>query len=52
MDWAFKQGLLTERRQMKQIQSDCDLMMEEMDLIVRAREDGAQSVTIEREQAK
>jgi integrase len=52
MDWASRQGLFTERRQMKQIQSDCDLIMEEMDLIVRAREDGAQSVTIEREQAK
>jgi hypothetical protein len=33
---------------MKQIQRDSDLIVEEMDLIVRAREDDAQSVTIDR----
>ena len=33
---------------MKQIQRDSDLIVEEMDLIVRAREDEAQSVTIDR----
>ncbi len=52
MEWASRQGLFTERRQMKHIQSDCDLIMEEMDLILRAREDSAQTVTIEREKSK
>ena len=47
-EWARQQGLFTELRQMKQIQSDCDLILEEMDLIVRARQDGAQSVMVRR----
>jgi len=46
--WAKGQGLFTEQRQMKQIQSDCELILEEMDLIVRARQDSAQATTIHR----
>jgi hypothetical protein len=51
-EWAKGQGLFTEQRQMRQIQNDCDLLLEEMDLIVRARLDSAQSVTVQREKSK
>ena len=52
IEWAKEQGLFTEQRQMKQIQSDCDLILEEMDLIVRARQDSAQSIAVQREKSK
>jgi len=51
-EWAKVQGLFTEQRQMKQIQNDCDLVLEEMDLIVRARQDSAQETTIAREKVR
>ena len=51
-EWAKGQGLFTEQRQMRQIQNDCDLVLEEMDLIVRARLDSAQSVTVQRGKSK
>jgi hypothetical protein len=44
--WAKKQGLLAEERQLKQIIQDCDLVLNEMDLITIARKDALQSVTI------
>jgi hypothetical protein len=44
--WAKKQGLLAEERQLKQIIQDCDLVLNEMDLITIARKDALQNVTI------
>jgi len=47
--WAAKENLLAEERQMKHLVQDCELMVEEMDLIDSARKDAAQSVTVEHE---
>jgi hypothetical protein len=48
--WAAKENLLAEERQMKHLVQDCELMVEEMDLIDSARKDAAQSVTVEPEE--
>jgi integrase len=45
--WAAKENLLAEARQMKHLVQDCELMVEEMDLIECARRDAAQSVVVE-----
>jgi hypothetical protein len=44
--WAKKQRLLAEERQLKQVIQDCDLVLNEMDLITIGRKDALQSVTI------
>jgi len=46
MTWARRQKLLAEERQMKHLIQDCDLMLEEMSLISKARKDSAQLVQI------
>lgn len=48
--WAAKENLLAEERQMKHLVQDCELMVEEMDLIDSARKDAAQGVTVEHEE--
>src|SRR5712691_1822312 len=44
--WANKEGLSAEERQMKRVVQDCDLVLEEMKLIERARADGEQMVVL------
>jgi len=48
--WAGQENLLAEERQMKQLIQDCELMVEEMDLIESARRDGAQSIKVEHQE--
>lgn len=48
--WAAKENLLAEERQMQHLIQDCELMVEEMDLIESARRDAAESVTVEHEE--
>jgi integrase len=45
--WAAKEKLLAEERQMKQLIQDCELMVEEMNLIESARRDAAQNIRVE-----
>jgi hypothetical protein len=45
--WAATEGLPAEQRQMKQLQSDCDLMLTEMDLIELARADRNQVISVD-----
>jgi hypothetical protein len=49
--WAGREGLSAEERQMKRLVNDCDLLLEEMSLIERARMDGGQKVVLHREKA-
>jgi integrase len=49
ISWAAREGLSAEERQMKSLVSDCDLLLEEMSLIERARMDGGQKVVLHRE---
>jgi hypothetical protein len=44
--WAIRERLPAEQRQMKQLQADCDLMLKEMDLIEIARADRRQAITV------
>lgn len=44
--WAAIEKLPAEQRQMKQLQSDCDLMLTEMDLIEIARADQRQGISV------
>ena len=46
-EWAGKEGLPAEQRQMKQLQADCDLMLSEMDLIEIARADRSQVISVD-----
>jgi hypothetical protein len=46
MKWAMQQKLFAEERQMKNLVLDCNLMLEEMNLISKARKDSAQLVQI------
>ncbi len=46
MKWAKQQKLFAEERQMKHLIQDCDLMLEEMSLISKARKDSTQFVQI------
>jgi hypothetical protein len=46
-EWAAKEGLPAEQRQMKQLQADCDLMLNEMDLIETARADRNQVISVD-----
>jgi hypothetical protein len=49
ISWASCEGLSAEERQMKRLVNDCDLLLEEMSLIERARMDGGQKVVLHRE---
>jgi hypothetical protein len=49
--WAAKQGLSAEERQMKRVVQDCDLVLEEMKLMDRARVDGNQLVVLHPEKS-
>lgn len=44
--WATKEGLYAEQRQMTQLVRDCDVVLQEMDLIAAARKDGQQTVVV------
>jgi len=46
-EWAGKEGLSAEQRQMKQLQADCDLMLSEMDLMEIARADRSQLIFVD-----
>jgi len=46
MKWAKQQKLFAEERQMKHLVQDCDLMLEEMNLISQGRKDSEQLVQI------
>jgi integrase len=46
ISWTKREGLFAEERQMKRLVHDCDLVIEEMNLIKRARSDGAQKVVV------
>jgi Phage integrase family len=48
-EWAKQRGLLAEERQLKQVIQDCDLILNEMDLITIAREDSSQTVVVNHE---
>jgi integrase len=49
ISWANREGLPAEERQMKQLVQDCDLMLEEMGLIERARSDSRQQVVVRKD---
>jgi hypothetical protein len=44
--WATTEGLRAEERQLRILVQDCDLMLEEMDLIEKAKRNADQSVVI------
>lgn len=44
--WTTKEGLYAEQRQMTQLVRDCDVVLQEMDLIAAARKDGQQTVVV------
>ena len=44
--WANREGLSAEERQLKRVVQDCDLMLEEMTLIERARADSQQLIVL------
>jgi hypothetical protein len=44
--WSAQEKLLAEERRLNQLVQDCNLMLEEMDLIERAREDSLQKIQI------
>jgi hypothetical protein len=46
LNWAIREGLGAEGRQMRQLIQDCELMLEEMDMIIAARENAAQTITV------
>ncbi len=52
LQYARREKLVAEERQMKQLIADCKLIKEEMDLIEAMRKDAAQTVSIERGPAK
>jgi integrase len=47
--WAGREGLSAEERQMKRLINDCDLLLEEMTLIERARMDSGQKLVLHEE---
>lgn len=49
VSWAHREKLSAEERQMKRLIQDCDLLLEEMSLIERARKDQAQAVVVRKE---
>ncbi len=49
--WARREQLPAEERQMKRVVQDCELLLEEMSLIERAREDQGQKILIKQEDA-
>ena len=49
ISWANREGLPAEERQMKQLVQDCDLMLDEMVLIERARSDSRQQVVVRKD---
>jgi integrase len=44
--WATKEGLYAEQRQMTQLVRDCDVVLQEMDLIAAARKDDQQTIVV------
>lgn len=46
LDWAEREDLLAEARQMKALMRDCDLMLDEMKLIEAAKANTRQLVNI------
>jgi len=48
--WAHREQLAAEERQMRRVVQDCELLLEEMSLIERAREDQAQQISIHQEE--
>jgi len=44
--WAEKAGLYAEQRQMKQLIGDCELMLQEMNLIKLSRQDASQVISV------
>jgi hypothetical protein len=48
--WAHREQLSAEERQMRRVVQDCELLLEEMSLIERAREDQAQQISIHQEE--
>ncbi len=50
--WAHRERLPAEERQMKWLVQDCDLLLEEMTLIERARTDRRQTVRIQQERSR
>lgn len=50
--WAHREHLPAEERQMKRLVQDCDLLLEEMTLIERARADQRQDVRIQQERRR
>jgi len=47
--WAHREHLPAEERQMKRVVQDCDLLLEAMTLIERARADQSQKVRVRQE---
>jgi len=52
LQYARREKLVAEERQMKQLIADCKLIKEEMDLIESMRKDAAQTVSIEHAPAR
>ena len=50
--WAHREHLPAEERQMKRVVQDCELLLEEMTLIERARADRRQKVRIRQERGR
>jgi hypothetical protein len=44
--WATKEDLYAEQRQMTQLVRDCDVVLQEMDLIAAARKDDQQTIVV------
>lgn len=44
--WTTKEGLYAEQRQMTQLVRDCDVVLQEMDLIAAARKDDQQAIVV------
>jgi hypothetical protein len=49
--WTTKEGLYAEHRQMTQLVRDCDVLLQEMDLVAAARKDDQQTVTVDHRSA-
>jgi integrase len=49
ISWARREKLVAEERQMNRVIQDCDLILEEMTLMERARADGGQKVVVDRD---
>lgn len=45
--WTTKEGLYAEQRQMRQLVHDCDVVLQEMDLVAAARKDDQQTLRLD-----